>query len=199
MWKRITSFFQANDEQSNSINTDPTHPTPQHQIDPEPRSFQLFGTISLEAIARDTITYLLEPELSPRYNVEDIQRDLNAERELHLDRTYEFIHGVSRHPQAEASSHETENLGPEPELQPSPLPFNLSRIREELFDMRLSALNLNTSRHHLQSLPNLPYHPNPNNEPTKAWVMYGFNFSQTREQEENTELDETIGLKSLGY
>lgn len=53
---------------------------------------------------------------------------------------------------------------------------------------------------------NRKYNPNPNNEPTKAWVLHGFNFHLEKQgnaapaiDKNHDENDHYIGLKSLGY
>ncbi len=56
----------------------------------------------------------------------------------------------------------------------------------------------------LEDQNNRGYHPNPDGQPTKAWVLYGFNFALTKksvEKKEQIKNDENsyLGLKVLNY
>jgi hypothetical protein len=148
-----------------------------------------------------TFSKLTSPSLPPLFT----PLNLHNLYESILDRKYEIIHGVSRHPQAEVVSNiEAENLGAEPELLPPVPPTNLSNLlaafgANQNIPAQLNAPELALTVPSIQE-NNQIYHPNPNNEPTKAWVLHGFNFPLANQTQNNTNEDELfIGLKSFGF
>lgn len=127
--------------------------------------------------------------------------DLNT-LPLHRNEFLEIL-DVRHQPRAEAANNlETKNLDPELELQqPAAPPIHRSTnlLMRELQQQR----NVQTPKWPvlLTEINNSLHHPNPNNDPTKAWILPGFSFHVARQAKAiDTDKDEeVIGLKSLGY